>query len=95
MFELELLTAAALGVTALALGLALGWRFHAKMRDAGLEVRAQVAEIENLQAALADSQKRCARQTEWLKSLEPELTLAKGDEEATKAPQFERNLLIQ
>ena len=89
-----MLKAAMIFAVALGLGLALGWQLHAKTRDRGLEVRAQAAEIASLHAALADSQKRCARQAEWLKSLEAELTLAKGSERANQSPLLGRKALI-
>lgn len=92
---LEMLTSALLAAALFGVGLVIGWRAHAMLRDRRLEMRAQAAKIEHLQAALADSQKRSARQADWLKSLEAELTLAKGNEGTTQAPHFLRKALMQ
>ena len=57
-----------------------GWRLRASMRDHGLELRAQVADINWLQAALTDSEKRCAQQAEWLNAMEAELIALRAQE---------------
>ena len=90
-----MLTSALLASALFGVGLFIGWRAHAMLRDRRLELRAQAAKIEHLQAALDDSQKRTARQADWLKSLEAELTLAKGSGETTQAPHFLRKALAQ
>lgn len=50
-----------------------GWRLGAAMRDRGLELRSQAADIIWLRAALNDSEKRCAQQAEWMSAMEAEL----------------------
>jgi hypothetical protein len=57
-----------------------GWFLRASLRDRGLELRSQAADIDWLRTALADSEKRCSRLAEWLSELEDELTVLRVDD---------------
>ena len=57
----------------------MGWYLRAALRDPSLEVRSQAADIDWLRAALADSEKRCAQQGEWLINIEEELVALRPD----------------
>lgn len=65
-----------------------GWFLRASLRDRGLELRSQAADIDWLRTALADSEKRCSRLAEWLSEMEEELTVLRVDDlkDAKKHP---------
>lgn len=80
MFEFGTFSSVILAVVLLACGAFSGWRVGMSMRDRGLELRSQVADINWLRAALSDSEKRCAQQAEWLNEMEAELIAARANE---------------
>lgn len=79
MFDLNVLTSVVLALLLLCLGACLGWRLRAVLRDGALEMRARDADIDQLRAALADSQKRCAQQAEWLAAMPESEFEARGN----------------
>lgn len=79
MFGLDVLTSVALAVLLFCLGGSIGWRLRAVLRDGALEMRARDADINQLRAALADSQKRCAQQAEWLAAMPEPAFEARGN----------------
>ena len=79
-FEFGMFSSVLLAAVLLACGGFSGLRLGISMRDRGLELRSQVADINWLRAALADSEKRCAQQAEWLNAMEAELIAIRAQE---------------
>ncbi|SEN60238.1 hypothetical protein SAMN05216227_101832 [Pseudorhodobacter antarcticus] len=73
MFDAVIWNSVALAIIAFAFGMAFGWRLRAMMRDRALEMRVQAADLDELRAALTDSQNRCDQQAKWLTALEAEV----------------------
>jgi len=72
-FEFGALASSLLAILLLVCGGFSGWRLAVSLRDRGLELRSQVADINWLRAALTDSEKRCAQQAAWLNEMEAEM----------------------
>ena len=73
MFELGIVTSLLLLMAIAMFGGVMGWYLRNKIADSSLELRSQSADIDWLRSALADSEKRCVQQAEWLSGLEAEL----------------------
>jgi hypothetical protein len=80
MFDLGVVESLLTVVMLFVFGGAMGWHLRAAVRDPSLEVRSQAADIDWLRAALADSEKRCAQQGEWLANIEEELVASRPDD---------------